>query len=61
MVMLAKIGRWLRDAWFLIGIAAVLFGLLEGGLSLAFLVKHRVSRAEQRQDWPRMRTRTGRG
>ncbi|HZE74350.1 MAG TPA: SGNH/GDSL hydrolase family protein [Gemmatimonadales bacterium] len=51
MVTLAKIGRWLRDAWFLIGIAAVLFGLLEGGLSLAFLVKHRVSRAEQRRDW----------
>jgi len=51
MVTLAKIGRWLRDTWLLIGIAAGLFGLLEGGLSLALRVKHRFSQAELRPDW----------
>jgi len=49
---LAKLGRWLRDAWLLIGIAAVLFALLEGSLSLLQLVRNRIARTEEpRHDW----------
>ena len=51
-VTLAKVGRWLRDAWLLIGITALLFGLLEGGLSLALLIKDRIGQTQPRRpDW----------
>jgi len=49
---LAKLCGWLRDAWLLIGIAAVLFTLLEGSLSLFQLVRNRIARTEEpRGDW----------
>src|SRR6476660_2646653 len=51
-VTLAKVGRWLRDAWLLIGITALLLGLLEGSLSLALLIKDRMSQTQPRRpEW----------
>jgi len=49
---LAKIGRWLRDGWLMVGIAVLLFGLLEGALSLGVLIEHRLGqRQPSRPDW----------
>ena len=49
---LTKIVRWVRDGWVAIGIALLLFGLLEGVLSLGVLIEDRLG---QRQpsipDW----------
>jgi hypothetical protein len=51
-VTFAKLGSWLRDGWLLIGIAILLFGLLEGGLSLALRLEHRVGQGSREgPDW----------
>jgi len=51
-VTLAKVGRWLRDAWLMVGIAVLLFGLLEGVLSLGVLIEHRLGQKQaSRPDW----------
>jgi lysophospholipase L1-like esterase len=51
-VTFAKLGSWLRDGWLLVGIAILLFGLLEGGLSLALRLEHQVRQAPREgPDW----------
>jgi len=49
---LARIGRLIKDTWLIVGITLFLFGFLEGGVSLAFFIKHRLSGVEQLlPDW----------
>jgi lysophospholipase L1-like esterase len=42
MAMLKKIGTLIRDVWLIIGITLLLFGLLEGSLSLVYRLKDRL-------------------
>lgn len=41
MLKLSKIGKLVKDAWHMVGITILLFCLIEGSLSLAFLIKDR--------------------
>jgi len=51
MVKLRDIGRLVRDAWLVVGMTVLLFCLLEGGVSLASLIKRRVTGSEQSTLW----------
>lgn len=49
---LASIGRLIKDAWLIVGITLLLFGLLEGGASLALFIRRQASGANQlAPDW----------
>ena len=46
MLKISKIGKVVQDAWLIVGITIFLLFLIEGGLSIAFFIKDRVSASD---------------
>lgn len=44
---ISKIGTLVKDAWLMLGITILLLSLLEGSLSLAFVIKDRISASDR--------------
>jgi lysophospholipase L1-like esterase len=49
MMSIKKIGTWIKDCWLMVGCTILLLCVLEGGLSLAFFVKDRLSDYSERR------------